>query len=112
MEDLVVLLVEIRVSYARYGLYLVMELTNVETNLIMHLFHDNKEVIREIIQENAPQEVDNFLEEIMEEVVVEVLMIIFLDGQFSRLRCLSTSTEQSITSVTKLCISSRCFWFL
>lgn len=99
-------------SYVRYGLYLVMERTNVETNLIMHLFHDNKEVIRAIIQENAGQEVDNVLEEIMEEVVVEVLMIIFLDGKFSRLRCLSASTKQLVTSVTKLCISSRCFWFL
>ena len=99
-------------SYAKYGLYLVMELTNVETNLIMHLFHDNEEVIQEVIKENSGQEVDNFLEEIMKEVVVEVSMIIFLDGKFSRLRCLLALTEQPVTSVTKLCISLRCFWFL
>lgn len=47
MEIMVVILVETRTLYAKYAIYLVMELTNEEICLIMHLFQSKEEVIKE-----------------------------------------------------------------
>ncbi|KAK9195368.1 hypothetical protein WN943_003489 [Citrus x changshan-huyou] len=59
MEDMLILLEETRMSYARSASFLVMELTNAEIGLIILLFR-NKE---EVLQEASDLGVDNVLEE-------------------------------------------------
>lgn len=47
MEIMVVILVETRTLYAKSVIYWVMELTNAEICLIMHLFQSKEEIIKE-----------------------------------------------------------------
>ena len=85
MEDMLILLEETRMSYARSVSFLVMELTNAEIGLIILLFQNKAEVL----QEASDLEVDNFLEETLveeeyDEDSVEIFLEIFLEVEISK----------------------------